>query len=297
MDIRQLTYFRTVAEELHFNRAAQKLFIAQPALSRQVKALEEELGVRLLERDRRNVSLTPAGAYLLQATTPLLSQLADIAHRVKLVADGLDGELRIGYTGSCVNTVLPRVLPALNRQYPRIQTYLNEMTSAAQLEALKSGELDIGFLRNPPPYPLWDTQPVWKEPFYLVVPLAHPLTARSFKSLQQVASERFILPPRHDGELYHEHILGICTEAGLHPLVAHESTHGHTIVKLVESGLGISILPETFRRLYRHTVKFLPLRHTQRQAELTAVWVKDSRNAALEKFVGMIKLIKREGGR
>lgn len=293
MDIRQLTYFRMVAEELHFNRAAQKLFIAQPALSRQVKALEEELGVQLLERDRRNVSLTPAGAYLLNATTPLLSQLTDIAHRVKLVADGLDGELRIGYTGSCVNTVLPRVLPGLYRQYPRIQTYLNEMTSAAQLEALKKGDLDIGFLRNPPRDPQIETQSVWKEPFYLVLPLTHPLTSRNFNSLRQVAGERFILPPRHDGELYHEHILGICTEAGLHPMVAHESTHGHTIVKLVESGLGISILPETFKRLYKDTVKFLPLRHTQRQAELTAVWVKGSRNAALERF---LEIITKEGG-
>lgn len=292
MDIRQLTYFRAVASELHFKRAAQKLFIAQPALSRQVKALEDELGVRLLERDRRNVSLTPAGAYLLQASGPLLSQLEDITHRVKLVAEGLEGELRIGYTGSCVNTVLPRVLPALNRHYPRIQTYLSEMTSAAQLEALKTHQLDIGFLRNPPPYPLMETLPVWKEPFYLVVPLRHALTARSFKSLRQVAAERFILPPRHDGELYHEHIVGICEEAGLRPLVAHESTHGHTIVKLVESGLGISILPETFRRLYKDTVKFLPLRHTERQAELTAVWMKGSQNAALER---LIEIIKKEG--
>jgi DNA-binding transcriptional LysR family regulator len=289
MDIRQLTYFRAVASELHFNRAAQKLFIAQPALSRQVKALEDELGVRLLERDRRNVSLTPAGAYLLGASGPLLTQLEDITHRVKLVAEGLEGELRIGYTGSCVNTVLPRVLPGLNRHYPRIQTYLSEMTSAAQLEALKTNQLDIGFLRNPPPYPHMETLPVWKEPFYLVVPLQHALTARSFKSLAQVTSERFILPPRHDGELYHEHILGICEEAGLRPLVAHESTHGHTIVKLVENGLGISILPETFRRLYKDTVKFLPLRHTERQAELTAVWMKGSQNAALERLIDIIK--------
>ena len=289
MDIRQLTYFRAVASELHFKRAAQKLFIAQPALSRQVKALEDELGVLLLERDRRNVALTPAGAYLLGASTTLLAQLEDITHRVKLVAEGLEGELRIGYTGSCVNTVLPRVLPPLNRAYPRIQTYLSEMTSATQLEALKANQLDIGFLRNPPPYPHLETLPVWKEPFYLVVPLHHPLTPRTFKSLLQVASERFILPPRHDGELYHEHILGICEEAGLRPHVAHESTHGHTIVKLVESGLGISILPETFRQLYKGTVKFLPLRHTQRQAELTAVWFKTNHNAALEKMVTIMR--------
>jgi DNA-binding transcriptional LysR family regulator len=289
MDIRQLTYFQMVARELHFKKAAQKLFIVQPALSRQIQSLEKELGVLLLERDQRNVSLTPAGLYLKEATAPLLAGLRDIAHKVRLVADGLEGELRIGYTGSCVNTVLPKILPRLNQHYPRIQTYLSEMTSSIQLEALRDRQLDIGFLRNPPVNPQMESLLVWREPFYLVLPLSHPLTSRSFKSIGQVAGERFILPPRHDGELYHEHILGICEEAGVRPLIAHESTHGNTIVKLVESGLGISILPETFKRLYGHTVRFLPLRHTTRQAELTAVWMKQHHNATLGKLLEIIK--------
>jgi DNA-binding transcriptional LysR family regulator len=289
MDIRQLTYFQSVAQELHFGKAARKLFIAQPALSRQIKTLETELGVLLLERDQRNVSLTPAGIYLRDSTAPLLEQFAAIAHKVRQVADGLEGEIRIGYTGSCVNTVLPRLLPLLNQRFPRIQTYLSEMTSAAQLDALRNRQLDIGFLRNPPPEPMLDWLPVWREPFYLVLPLAHPLTKRRFKNLGQVAGEKFILPPRHDGALYHEHILGICTEAGVHPLIAHESTHGHTIVKLVENGMGISILPETFLRLYPHSVKFLPLPHTSRQAELTAVWLRDHQSPTLEKLLGIVK--------
>lgn len=286
MDIRQLTYFQAVAAELHFKKAAQKLFIAQPALSRQVKALEDELGVLLLARDQRNVSLTPAGTYLRDATAPLLSQFREIAHSVRLVAEGLEGELRIGYTGSCVNTVLPLILPALGERYPRIQTYLSEMTSSLQLEAILSRQLDIGFLRNPPPSLVLETQAVWREPFYLVLPLGHPLSILA--DLREVASERFILPPPHDGELYHRHILGICEEAGVHPHIAHESTHGHTIVKLVESGLGISILPETFRTLYKDAVKFLPIPHTERQAELTAVWLKANRSATLAKLVGLL---------
>jgi DNA-binding transcriptional LysR family regulator len=288
MDIRQLTYFQMVARELHFKKAAQKLFIVQPALSRQIQSLEKELGVLLLERDQRNVALTPAGLYLKEATAPILEGLRDIAHKVRLVADGLEGELRIGYTGSCVNTVLPRILPRLNEHYPRIQTYLSEMTSSIQLEALRDRQLDIGFLRNPPVNPQMESLLVWREPFYLVLPMSHPLTARRFKSLEQVAGERFILPPRHDGELYHEHILGICEEAGVRPLIAHESTHGNTIVKLVESGLGISILPETFKRLYGNTVRFLPLRHTDRQAELTAVWMKQHHNATLGKLLEIL---------
>jgi len=290
MNLRQLTYFQMVASELHFKKAAQKLFIVQPALSRQIQALEKELGVLLLERDQRNVALTPAGIYLRDATAPLLASLETITHKVRMVADGLEGELRIGYTGSCVSTVLPQILPSLHKQYPLIQTYLSEMTSATQLEALKTRHLDIGFLRHPPLHPPFESLLVWREPFYLVLPMDHPLNAKNFKSMQQVARERFILPPRHDGELYHEHILGICTEAGVRPLIAHESTHGNTIVKLVESGLGISILPETFKRLYAGTVKFLPLRHTSRQAELTALWLKQHHNAALGKLLEIIHM-------
>jgi DNA-binding transcriptional LysR family regulator len=289
MDIRQLTYFQAVAAELHFNKAAQKLNIAQPALSRQIKALEEELGVLLLERNQRNVALTPAGAYLKHATGSLLEELNAIAHKVRQVADGMEGEIRIGYTGSCVNTVLPLLLPVLNQRFPRIQTYLSEMTSATQLEAIKSRHLDIGILRNPPAHPLLESLPVWKEPFYLVLPLDHPLTKTRFKSLNQVGGEKFILPPKHDGELYHEHILGICEEAGVHPLIAHESTHGHTIVKLVETGMGISILPQTFQKIYAHQVKFLPIPHTERQAELTAVWLREHHNATLERLLSIVR--------
>jgi DNA-binding transcriptional LysR family regulator len=289
MNIRQLTYFQMVARELHFRKAAEKLFIVQPALSRQIQSLEKELGVRLLERDQRNVSLTAAGVYLRDATAPLLEQLDAVAHKVRLVADGLEGELRIGYTGSSVNTVLPLILPRLHEQYPRIQTYLSEMTSAAQLKALKDRQLDIGFLRNPPPHSNMESLLVWREPFYLVLPKRHPLTAARFKDFRQVGGERFILPPRHDGELYHEHILGICKEGGVQPIIAHESTHGTITVKLVESGLGISILPETFKKLYSGSVKFLPLPHTRRQAELTAVWMKENHNAVLGKLVGIVK--------
>jgi DNA-binding transcriptional LysR family regulator len=284
MELRRLRYFHVLARELHFRKAAEKLFIVQPALSRQVKELEAELGVVLLQRTKRSVTLTPAGAYLTEALGPLLQQVEELQQKVKLIAGGLEGEIRIGYVGSSVNTILPKILPILTKKYPGIQTYLSELPSSNQLTAIKNKDLDIGFLRNPAPDPALETILVWREPFYLVLPERHSITARNFKSLMQVFKEKFILPPSSDGELYHRHILGICEEAGFNPMVAHESTHGNTILKLVENGLGISILPLTFKKLAGKGVKFIPLKQTARKAELTAIWLKENHNGTLQKL-------------
>ena len=288
MELRRLRYFHMLAQELHFKKAAEKLFIVQPALSRQVKELEDELGVKLLLRTKRSVSLTPAGAYLRDAISPILEELDELQHKIKMIADGLEGEIRIGYVGSSINTVLPKILPSFHKKYPKIQTYLSELPSSNQLRAIFSRDLDIGFLRNPAPDPNLETTIVWRENFYLVLPKNHPISSRNFKSLIQFSKEKFILPPKSDGELYHKHMLGICEDAGFRPIVAHESTHGNTILKLVESGLGISILPLTFKKLAGRGVKFIELKQTPRKAELTAAWLKDNHNATLEKIKGIM---------
>ena len=121
MELRRLRYFHVLARELHFRKAAEKLFIVQPALSRQVKELEAELGVVLLQRTKRSVTLTPAGAYLKEALEPLLQQVEELQQKVKLIASGLEGEIRIGYVGSSVNTILPKPIPIISKKYPCIQ--------------------------------------------------------------------------------------------------------------------------------------------------------------------------------
>lgn len=288
MELRQLKYFMTVASELSYRKAAGKLFIVQPALSRQIAALEQELQVQLLERTRRSVALTPAGQWLLETIKPMLSQLDEMPHKLKLIAAGMQGEVRIGYVGSSINTFLPKTLSLLSKKFPGIQTYLSELPTSVQLDAIRAQQLDIGFLRNPPPDPSFETKTVWQESFYLVLPMAHPLNARNFAGLQQLARERFILPPVADGVLYHRHMLGICEDAGFHPIVAHESTHGHTILKLVEAGLGVSILPYTFKKIATEKVKFIELKQTSRKAELTAVWLKANKSSALQRLLEIL---------
>lgn len=289
MEIRQLKYFLVLAEELHFHRAADKLFIVQPALSKQIKLLEEELGIALLKRDKRNVRLTEAGKYFKTEAKAILDQLELVKSHTKLIQEGEKGEIRIGYVGSCIHTFLPDMLSELHEAHPYIQTYLNEMTSSTQLEAIQNGELDIAFLRNPLPSPHFHHQLVFRESFALVLPENHYLNENNFEGIHQLAKEEFILPTRSDGELYYRLQLSICEDSGFSPRIAHETVHGHTVLNLVGHGLGITFLPTSFQNVTNAAVKFIELKNISQRAEITALWNKENPNPSLEKFLNYIK--------
>ncbi|GAB3649132.1 LysR substrate-binding domain-containing protein [Echinicola sediminis] len=288
MELRQLRYFLTLSEELHFHRAAEKLFIVQPALSKQIKQLEEELGIDLLKRDKRNVKLTPAGEYFKKEVKTLLDQLELVKSHTRLIQEGEKGEIRIGYVGSCIHTFLPDTLTELHEAYPHIQTYLNEMTSSTQLEAIQNGELDIAFLRNPVPHPQFDSRLVFRETFSLVLPETHHITPNNFQGIGQLSAEEFILPTRTDGELYYRLQLSICEDAGFTPQIAHETVHGHTVLNLVDHGLGITFLPTSFQDVTSASVRFIELQNIPQRAEITALWNKENPNPSLSKLLSFI---------
>ena len=275
MELRQLQYFAVLAEELHFKRAADRLFIVQPALSRQIQVLEQDLGVVLFDRDKRHVALTEAGKFLQQKSRQMLAAAQEIRNQIPLVAGGEQGEVRIGYVGSCIHTIFPKLLPQLHEQYPLIQAYLSEMVTSNQLAALRSGQLDIGFLRNPPLDERFEQKVVFEEPYALVLREDYPLNQSDFYSLKQVAQEPFIMPTRSDGENYYRYMMGFCEEAGFSPKVAHETVHGQTI----------SILPVSFEGVSSGKLKFFPLPNTDRQAQLTAYWPKEAANPVLKNFL------------
>ncbi|QDH77697.1 LysR family transcriptional regulator [Echinicola soli] len=291
MELRQLRYFSVLAEELHFRKAAERLFIVQPALSKQIKLLEEELGTALFKRDKRNVRLTAAGQYFKKETKGILDQLELIKSHAKLVQEGEKGEIRIGYVGSCIHTFLPDVLTEMHQSHPHIQTYLNEMTSRTQLEAIKNGELDIAFLRNPYPQPQYGSQLVFREPFSLVLPANHPIGPENFQKISQLKSEEFILPTQADGELYYRLQLSICEDGGFSPHIAHETVHGHTVLNLVDHGLGITFLPVSFEHVSNAAVKFIHLPDIPQKAEITALWNKENPNPSLQKLLNYIPCI------
>ncbi|MBS9523411.1 LysR family transcriptional regulator [Litoribacter alkaliphilus] len=286
MEIRQLQYFVVLAEELHFNRAAEKLHIVQPALSKQLQQLEQELGVRLMNRTKRKVELTEAGVYFFHEAKDILHRLDKLKNQTHLVQSGEKGELKIGYVGSCIHTFLPDLLTSLNANFPQIQTYLNEMTSSAQLAALENGDLDVAFVRNPIPSPEMGERLVFSETFSLVLPHHHP--APDPPNLSELKTEKFILPPKTDGDLYYKVQLSICEDAGFLPDIAHETVHGHTVLSLVDHGLGITFLPTSFQKVTNVNVKFIELKQIPQRAEITAVWFKNNPNPSLRKFVELL---------
>ncbi|WP_143959290.1 LysR family transcriptional regulator [Litoribacter populi] len=286
MEIRQLQYFAVLAEELHFNKAAAKLHIVQPALSKQLQQLEQELGVKLMNRTKRKVELTEAGEYFFHEAKEILHRIDKLKNQTHLVQSGEKGEIRIGYVGSCIHTFLPDLLTSLNADFPQIQTYLNEMTSSAQLAALENGDLDVAFVRNPIPSPDMGQKLVFSETFSLVMPQNHPLDDPA--QLKDLKAEKFILPPKTDGDLYYKVQLSICEDAGFLPDIAHETVHGHTVLSLVDHGLGITFLPTSFKQVTNVNVKFVELKEIPQRAEITAVWFKNNPNPSLHKFVELI---------
>lgn len=284
-----MKYFLVLAEELHFKRAAEKLFIVQPALSKQIKNLEEETGVKLFDRSKRKVELTEAGKYFRDEVSRLLKQLEQLNNRVRLVSEGELGEIRIGYVGSCIHTFLPDIISRLHEKYPNIHLYLDEMTSSAQLKALRSGALDLAFCRNPDLPGRFGRQLVFDETFSIVLPGGHPLRNEDFRSVAQLENEAFILPKQSDGNDYFRLQLSICEEAGFTPNVVHETVHGHTALALVDQSFGISILPTSFQRVTSADVRFLELRDISQRSEITAVWDRQNPNPALRKLLLLIQ--------
>lgn len=285
MEVRQLQYFLGVANELHFSKAAEKLFIAQPALSRQIQALEESLGVLLFERNKRNVKLTSAGEYLREEATQVLSQLENITKRTQLIHKGEEGEIRIGHPGSAIYSVIPPLLSKLRTDFPQIKANLSEILEDDLFGFLKNYQIDVGFIREPFVDMHLNTKVLLKESFALVLPDNHWITSENFTSLAQIKNEPFVLPPRHAGSTYYDLLVRMCEREKFSPNVVHESIHGATILRLVEYNLGVSIMPISYRLSTAMRVKFIELKDIPERTQLSMAWRKNDKNPILQNFL------------
>ena len=288
MELRQLGYFRMVARELHFRRAAEQLCIVQPALTRQIKQLEGELGVVLFHRTKRRVELTEAGAYLYREVEVLFERIDSVKRNLSSIHAGQMGTLRISYAGSAMVTLLPPILARLREQWPLVQTHLRELTATEQLEAVRSGKADVGFVRNPPSDERLHHRVVQRETFSVVLPGQHPLGAGAFRGLAQLAGEPFILPPQSSGPLYFEVLMRLCGRAGFVPTVVHETAFGDTVMRLVAQGLGVALVPTSLTRGVTLPVCCIELADAGLPAELSMVWRKDDRSPLVRQLVDSI---------
>lgn len=282
IELRHLRYFMAVSDMLNFHRAAERLDITQPGLSRQIQQLEYHLGTELLLRNRREVRLTPAGAYLREQLIPQLNRLENIFGQTRRIGDGQAGEIRIGFLGSAMQDVIPRLLLDLDSRYPDIRTSLEELSNQAQVRALLHERLDLGFVRLSDLPPDLEGCPVIRETFSLVVPEDHPFSGKSLGSIRDFAGESFILFTPEYSPDYYRTVLSICEDAGFHPQVSHKSVHAHTIFKLVAAGLGVAIVPTSLQHGFQLKVRFLELSGIRQRAVLTAVWNRAHHSNALQ---------------
>ena len=265
MDLRRIRYFIVLSEELHFGRAAQRLNIAQPPLSQQIRVLEEELGARLFERSNRRVELTAAGKALLPEARALVAQAertGEVARRAQL---GELGELRVGFTGSAAfGSVIPKLIFEFRCRLPEVHLRLEELTTQQQLTAMVERRLEVAFVRGmtPPDLPSWlQVTRLFEDALVVVLPAQHPLAAReSALSIEALKDEGFVMYPRESGTGVYDQIIALCQQAGFAPRLAQEARESPTIVGLVAAGLGVAIVPASLRNINVDGVAYRPLR-------------------------------------
>jgi len=290
LEYRHIRYFLAVAEELHFRKAAEKLYISQPGLSRQIKQMEDDLGVKLFERHNRKVKLTVVGKYLQSELTTNLKNLNDIFNHAKLLNDGIDGNLKFGYVGSAMQEVIPKILPEFRKKHPNINFSLNEMDNKAQIEALLNREIDIGFVRLERVPRGLEIKPVFEDTFSLVLPKNHPIDTSNFKDLSQFKNESFILFDQSYSESYFEKVMQIFDYSEFTPLISHNTVNASSIYRLVENNFGVSIVPTSLKLGYDMDIKFIELNEIPQRTTLKIVWNNSNPNPILKNFLDLIHI-------
>jgi DNA-binding transcriptional LysR family regulator len=289
MELRHLRYFVTVAEELHFGRAAERLAIAQPSLSQQIRQLEDELGVPLFYRTKRFVELTDAGKVFLTEAQQILAQVQEARRAVQRAHRGEVGRLVIGYISSSTYDLLPMILRAYRERFPDVDVALRELTTREQLRALEEEYIDVGILRLPISAPMLNVEVVRREPIVCALPEKHPLAAQERVAVSLLADEPFILQASQRGAGYHGQLMHLCLSAGFTPNVVQEVMEIHTIVSLVAAGMGVSLVPLSARNIRSQGVVYRELEGSPTLTELAVAWLRTTRSALVQNLLGVAR--------
>jgi LysR family transcriptional regulator, benzoate and cis,cis-muconate-responsive activator of ben and cat genes len=297
LDLRLLRYFQAVAEELSFSKAARRLHVAQPALSRAVKELEVILGVELLARTRRSVALTPAGTVLLNETRLLLQRLDEATRRVKRTAAGEEGELRLGYIGPPTQMFLGRIVKEFRRRFPRVTVVLEERTPERVWEMVARGRLTVGLTRPALPHHALGlhTLVLRQERLYAALPEGHRLAKASSIRWQQLVNEPLIILSRREGVSLHDAVLAACRQARFVPTLAHTPSLISTVLSYVEAGAGVGIISDSICSMGQGLpLVFRPLSpvHT---VDLVMVWTENNDTAPAAAFRQLLREWKSAG--
>ncbi|MGL5940744.1 MAG: LysR family transcriptional regulator [Waterburya sp.] len=291
MEFRQLRYFVTVAQELHFGRAAERLQITQPALSKQIRVLETELGIQLFIRTKRTVRLTKAGEVFLLEAQKLLQQAEkaiNLAHRTAL---GEVGRLTIGFTATATYTVLPELIGRFRLLYPQVEVEMLELSTEAQVTALNRSEIDLGFLHPPIDDRGLELYPILAEELVAVLPKRHHLAIKHLLSLEDLAQESFILHPRAEGPFLYDEFQKLCRQAEFQPQIVKEVCSHQTRICFVAAGMGITFIPVGLQSSVGQDLVCKPMENLAMKLEFAAAWRSVVNLPVLQEFIKLLRSI------
>jgi DNA-binding transcriptional LysR family regulator len=285
MELQQIKYFLVLAQELHFWNTAERMFITQSALSRQIKALEDELGIQLFERSKRSVKLTETGAFLRDQWTPLLDEINRIHLQARKIHEGASGSIRIGYPGSIAYGFMPEFIASISHTMPELKVDLVEPTDISFEHLLLNYQMDLAFRRDPAANPALQSICLYSEPFALVVPANHHLNEQNFEGLDDLKDEKFILSNLAQITFYTASLRQVFEDHNFNPNVYIETDFGGMILGLVSKGLGVSILPFSYSFSALPNVRFITLPYT---VNLYVTWRRDDKSPILRNILQQV---------
>ncbi len=288
IELRHLRYFLALADELHFGRAASRLGIAQPPLSQQIRRLEDLLETRLFDRTSRRVELTDAGRAFRAEASRVLAAVAGAVGAVHRAGRGETGELRVAFAATVMFLDLPQIIRTFRDRFPLVHLDLREMPTGPQLDGLRNGDIDLGFVREPGADSELEIVTVMREPLRIAIHVGHPLASRPGLSVADLAEEPFVLFPQELAPGLHAQVMGLCRRAGYAPRVVEESRELYTSVSLVEAGIGVSILPASVEKLGWRNVRYLPI-PGEAETRIAAAWSRNRARPVVAAFMGVVR--------
>lgn len=289
MELRHLRYFTAVVQWKGYREASRRLHVAQPAISRTVADLEDELGLKLFSRAKRMAQLTPEGEVFYAEAVRTLGQ-ADLAiNTARRAAKGEIGKLSIGFLGSATFAFLPELVCTFRAQYPGVKLTLQELTPLQQEAAFDNGLIDIGFTRTltPEQSKTFSSRHLYDDPMMAVLPASRQVKTKRVR-ISDLAKESFVLFHREGAPPLFDTIIGMCNDAGFSPRVENEPNMMQTVLSLVQAEVGVSIVPACVRNLRSDAVRFYRLQPDEVRVELVAAWKKETRSVALRAFLELI---------
>jgi DNA-binding transcriptional LysR family regulator len=291
MELRHLKYFVAVAEELNFARAARRVHIAQPSLTKQIQQLEQELGFPLLYRTKKKVELLDTGHVLLEEAQRLLRQAENAIQSARSTHTGESGRLLIGFSTSAAPEVLPRILRRYHALYPKVVVDLLEIVSVKNAESLLESAISVALVRSPTflSRELFGFETIQHERFVVALSDSHPLAKQKSVRIKALANEPLIVPPLQPGWGYADSIFQIFRDYGIVPRIAQEATGALAVVTLVAGGFGVALVPASLSNLRLPGLTYRPVRGRCRTSDLTLVWQRDSRASTVRAFLEVVK--------